>query len=90
MSRNWEESQRSVAAKSTKSEGDGSFYELEVGCGCDNANRSDATDLGPIGDPSLPAPEGPCDGGLQAYLFFGSAFMIEALLWGMFFLFLFS
>ncbi|TID19549.1 MFS general substrate transporter [Venturia nashicola] len=89
MPRNSTELQRSVAAKSTKSDGDGDggggggSCELELGCGCDNANRSDAENLGPIGDPSLLAPEGPCDGGLQAYLFFGSAFMIEALLWGM-------
>lgn len=88
MPRNSMDSQRSVAARSTKSDGDGdgdgSLYELEAGCGFDNANRSSAVDLDPIRDPSLLAPEGPCDGGLQAYLFFASAFMIEALLWGMF------
>lgn len=82
MPRNSIESLHSiVAAKSTKSDGDGGFYELELGGGrCD---QSEATNLGPIGDPSLPTPEGPADGGTQAYLFFASAFMIEALLWGM-------
>lgn len=79
MPRNSIESQRS-AAKSTKSDGDGSFYKLELGGGVENA----PTTPSPIGDPSLPTPEGPCDGGTQAFLFFGSAFMIEALLWGMF------
>lgn len=79
MPRNSIESQRS-AAKSIKSDGDGNFYELELGGGVENA----PTTLSPIGDPSLPTPEGPCDGGTQAFLFFGSAFMIEALLWGMF------
>jgi hypothetical protein len=55
--------------------------ELEGGC----VENAATTGLGSIGEDSgRSAPLGPCDGGRQAWLFFGSAFMIEALLWGMF------
>jgi hypothetical protein len=75
---------RSSNATSSKGDGDGSFYEMELEGGC--VKNATATGLGSIGEDSgCSAPLGPCDGGRQAWLFFGSAFMIEALLWGMFF-----